>query len=136
MVSVKGTKPIFRFTLVEEENGIRVARAVITDYEIVQRGILATKVIFRYRDEKTHNLRDIEEAKMNMMLHNVVYSYSNNFKKALSIMKKRTEAEAKKAKAEYERKEFVLKGLKGLKKFTESGNAPEITSGLSYYNYD
>lgn len=136
VVSVKGTKPIYRFTLVEEENGIRVVRAVITNYERIQRGILATKVIFRYRDEKTHNLRDIEESKMDTMLHNVVYSYKDNISKALLVMKKRTEAEMEKARAEYEHKSLILTGLKGLKESAKEIKSLGTATDIAYHNYD
>ena len=136
MVGVKGTKPIYRFTLVEEEDGVRITRAVITDYDIIHFGISITKVVFRYRDERTHNLRDIEESKMDTMLHNVVYSYKDNINKALSVMKKRTKAEMEKARAEYERKSFIFTGLKGLTKSAKEIKSLGTATDIAYHNYD
>lgn len=86
-------KPIYRFTLIQNADGnMTVVRDTIKDYYEVSHWSWR-KLVFRYRDEKSHCLRDIRADKLDTLLNGVVYSYSSDMKKALKVMLKRTKSE-------------------------------------------
>lgn len=104
-------KPIYRFTLtVDSDRGVvSVTPAVITEYSV--EGYYGRKVV-RYRDERTHALRDIKE--FDVLFGNVVYSYDSSLRKAVGIMKNRTEAEMREAKRRLDEKSALYDGLSRL----------------------
>ena len=101
-------KPIYRFTLTVDsaKDVVSVTSAVITKYSV--EGCYGKKVI-RYRDERTHALRDIKG--FDMLFGNVMYSYDSSLRKAVEIMKDRTESEIREATKRLNEKSALYDGL-------------------------
>lgn len=101
-------KPIYRFTLTVDsaKSVVSVTSAVITKYRV--EGYYGKKVI-RYRDERTHALRDIKG--FDVLFGNVMYSYDSSLRKAVRIMKDRTETEMREAKRRFDEKSALYDGL-------------------------
>jgi hypothetical protein len=102
------SKPFYRFTLTvdSDKDVVSVTSAVITKYSV--EGCYGKKVI-RYRDERTHALRDIKG--FDVLFGNVMYSYDSSLQKAVGIMKDRTEAEIREATRRLNEKSALYDGL-------------------------
>jgi hypothetical protein len=105
-------RPIYRFTLKQEKPGeFSFQKEEIKDYFEIQWGY---KTIYRYRDERSHCLRDVKPDKMDTLIGNVLYSYDPDMDRALRLMMDKISDDVQELEKELNKKQLLFKGLKDL----------------------